>query len=268
MKYWKIIVGVLIFMGAQITAGFVGALLALDKSSLKHAAEGGKPQLPPEILAILTVISGIIAIIIICFALKTINLKAALTPSGITRGRNWLAGLTAVVGCICGFFAIDILSDMVVLPDTMQSTFLGMSQSTVAIVCISILGPIIEELLFRESIEGYMLRNGARPWHAIGVSALLFGLIHLNPTQVAFAIPAGILLGVVYWQTRNVWLCSIIHILNNSLAMLEMAIFGEKIKEMSYTEMIGGTGPAIGSIVGGIVACVLLLTVFCKLYKR
>lgn len=268
MKFWKIIVAVLIFIGAQVTAGVVGILLFGGNDVMEKMAKGDEPQLSSDTLAILTVASGLVALLVIHFALRTVQFKSALTPSGMDKPRNWLAGLVGVLGVMSGIFAIDVMSEMVALPDMMQDTFLGMSQSTLGIICISVLGPLIEEMLFRESIEGYMLRGGAKPWLAIGTSALFFGLIHINPVQVVFAIPAGVLLGIVYWQTRNIWLCGIIHIMNNSMAMLQMVLFGEDIKDMSYTEMIGGTGPAIASMAGAIVVCVLLMTTFCKLYKR
>ena len=49
------------------------------------------------------------------------------------------------------------------------------------------MAPLVEELLFRGAIEGHFLQTGKRPGMAILLSALIFGLIHVNPAQVPFA---------------------------------------------------------------------------------
>jgi len=75
-----------------------------------------------------------------------------------------------------------------------------------------IVGPIVEELIFRglilRSLEGYG-RN-----LAIVVSSLLFGVMHGNIPQMVFAFLTGLILGYAASRYSIVW-CIILHIFNN-----------------------------------------------------
>ncbi len=76
-----------------------------------------------------------------------------------------------------------------------------------------------EELLFR----GVILSN-LKPYGkgmAVIVSALLFGLMHMNAAQLLYATAAGIVLGLVYVKTNSLWLCVLIHFCNNFFSILE-----------------------------------------------
>ena len=76
-----------------------------------------------------------------------------------------------------------------------------------------------EELLFR----GVILSN-LRPYGkgmAVIVSALLFGLMHMNAAQLLYATAAGVVLGLVYIKTNSLWLCVLIHFCNNLFNILE-----------------------------------------------
>ena len=58
---------------------------------------------------------------------------------------------------------------------------MAMANNLWGILGIALVGPVVEELVFREGIQGTMERGGVKPWIAILVSALCFGLIHFNP---------------------------------------------------------------------------------------
>ena len=76
-----------------------------------------------------------------------------------------------------------------------------------------------EELLFR----GIILSN-LKPYGkgmAVVVSALLFGLMHMNAAQLLYATAAGIVLGLVYVKTNSLWICILIHFCNNMFSVLE-----------------------------------------------
>jgi membrane protease YdiL (CAAX protease family) len=85
----------------------------------------------------------------------------------------------------------------------------------------SIVGPVLEEYLFRGILLRGLLRN-YRPWVAIGQSALLFGVFHMNPAQGLSALLFGLLLGWLYYRTQSLALCVSLHALNNALAFFMM----------------------------------------------
>ena len=93
-----------------------------------------------------------------------------------------------------------------------------------------------EEVVFREGIQGCLLRGGVKPWTAAVVSALCFGIIHLNPAQVPFAFVVGLMLAVIYQKTGNVVITSLLHILNNSVSVALMRVLGDGAEEFTLTE--------------------------------
>ena len=110
------------------------------------------------------------------------------------------------------------LQQLLHLPDWNGKTFEKATQTPLfATVIIVLAGPIFEELLFRGVILQGLLRSH-RPWVAIAQSAVLFGIMHLNPTQSINAVFIGLVFGWLYYRTRSLWLCMASHCLFNSLA--------------------------------------------------
>lgn len=82
-----------------------------------------------------------------------------------------------------------------------------------------VLGPIAEELIFRQYfLKGLLGRH--RPWAAILISGVAFGLVHVLPTQVWPAVILGILFGVVFYQTKSIGNTILLHCFTNMLVLL------------------------------------------------
>ena len=129
---------------------------------------------------------------------------------------------------LMGFGAITLLGALVdeldFLPDWLEMTFDQMLSSWVGVLDIALLSPILEELMFRGAITRELLRK-FRPGMAIVISGLLFGLIHFNPVQSVFGFLAGMLLAWLYWRTRSVVPCIVVHVLNNSLSVWTLLVY-------------------------------------------
>ena len=93
----------------------------------------------------------------------------------------------------------------------------------IALYMTTVLAPAFaEELLFR----GVIYTN-LRPWGkhiAIGGSAVLFGMMHMNTAQFFYTVSAGILLAVLYEMTGSVWSGILIHLCNNFYSVFQAAI--------------------------------------------
>jgi len=85
-----------------------------------------------------------------------------------------------------------------------------------AALALAIVAPLSEELLCRSWVLGSLLPRW-KPWRAIGLSAAIFGLMHLNPWQFIYATLLGLSFGWIFWRTGAVWLCVLAHGLNNGL---------------------------------------------------
>lgn len=86
---------------------------------------------------------------------------------------------------------------------------------------VIIIGPIIEELIFRKILLGKLLEKFSnRPIKAIVYSALIFGIVHLNIIQGVAAFGGGIILGLIYYYTKSIKATIFAHILNNFLIVI------------------------------------------------
>lgn len=82
----------------------------------------------------------------------------------------------------------------------------------------AILPGLVEETVFRGWILGALRPFGER--RALLLSALIFGLMHGNLTQVPFAFLLGMLFGFLYLRTGRLWIGMVIHALNNALSVV------------------------------------------------
>ena len=87
--------------------------------------------------------------------------------------------------------------------------------AVVFIVLIGVLPGFGEELFFRGFIQRRMLQR-YRPWLAIGITSLVFGLFHVTPHGIALATIIGVWLGVIAWRTGSIWPSACCHAFINS----------------------------------------------------
>lgn len=93
------------------------------------------------------------------------------------------------------------------------------AQALIAVFSILVVAPLFEEFLFRGLVMGELLTI-MRPWAAITLQALLFGIAHGVLFQSVFAFAVGIVLGIVYYRTRSIKAASVCHSMFNASAVL------------------------------------------------
>ena len=235
------ILALIVFTVMQAVAGVAIYAVAVikDPELLKKVAQTGDQSMlesavSADAIAWGVLLSGLVTVGIIAL-LKMIDWNTVLDFKMI----NWKAGTLAILGAICIIFFFDVIEEIVDLPNLLEDQFTDMSNSLVGVISIGIIGPIIEEFVFREGVLGYMLRGGMNKWVAISASALAFGIIHINPAQVPFAAAMGIVLGIIYYKTGNIVIPCLLHILNNSVAVWQMYSMGEAAKDFSLLEEMG-----------------------------
>ena len=165
---------------------------------------------------------------------------------------SWRSGrfLWAFFGALAVILALNIFSEWMSLPDLIEDAVCDLVRRPLGVVAIALLGPVAEELCFRGAVIGGMLRQGCRPWTAVAVSSLLFGLIHMNPAQVPFAAAMGLVLGVLYLRTGSL-----------------IRLMGDAAREFTLTGWMGTPLAALASLASFSLG-VFLLWRFLRLDKR
>ncbi len=87
------------------------------------------------------------------------------------------------------------------------------------LLSVVLLGPIVEELIFR-GIQYRYLRRIRDGWFVIVLTAISFGVWHLEPVQMVYTAIIGLGMGIAYYATENLNVPIFIHILNNFLSTL------------------------------------------------
>ena len=218
------------------------ALIALPSTWIQIMNNGGDVSnfTPGETTITTTglamVLSGIAMIWhLIHFKYVKFNLKSFGEVSGKTIGLS-------IPLIVAGMLFINLCSEFIGLPDLMQDTFRAMSRNVFGIISITIMAPLVEELLFRGAIQGYMLRKEMKPLHAILIASAIFGIVHMNPIQIPFAFAIGLIFGWLYYRTGSVVPGIIGHFINNSIACLQMATLTEEEFNTKTIEWLGA-GP-------------------------
>ncbi|WP_321478653.1 type II CAAX endopeptidase family protein [uncultured Bacteroides sp.] len=168
--------------------------------------------------------------------------------------------LYSSIMALSAIFLIDyLMSFMSWLPDWMEDSFDALQAGSLGIICIALLGPILEELLFRGAVTKILLQKYT-PTKAIFLSALIFGIFHLNPAQIVGAGLMGVILAWIYYKTASLIPCILMHVINNSLSVY----LNIKYPDANYTEDILGSNYYIWLLLAG----VLFLSTFLLMNKR
>jgi len=163
-------------------------------------------------MAVLQIFASFLAI---WFMMAIFN-KEPLTNIGLSvkgRGKEMLAGLGAALLFIGGIFLILWCFDAIIVVG--EQPVLLSSQIMVSLMLF--VAAFDEEIVFR----GYVLNNlmdSMNRWWALGISSLVFALMHAgNPNVWSTFVPmtelfaAGFILGISYTFTKNLWFPTFFH---------------------------------------------------------
>jgi membrane protease YdiL (CAAX protease family) len=103
---------------------------------------------------------------------------------------------------------------------------------------IAVLPALGEELVFRGVVQQQLMRRIQSPWVAILVSAFIFSMAHFQFEGFLPRMLLGILLGWLYWQTRNFWVPVLAHFFNNGIQVCGQYLYGNKISSIDLEQDI------------------------------
>lgn len=147
--------------------------------------------------------------------------KAGTYKSALPLFREWRfdAFLVAVTLGVFGLSVLIQIATEAMLPNVASlmndvlSLALGGNQ-VIALLAAVVFAPICEEV----TIRGIALRRCERAFGLVGcmlITAVLFGVMHLNPIQGLYALPMGLAWGFIGYKTHSVIPGIVCHALNN-----------------------------------------------------
>lgn len=104
-------------------------------------------------------------------------------------------------------------------------------------------GPALGEELWCRGFLGRGLIANHGIIKGVLLSSLLFGIMHVEPRQVAYAFVLGIILHCVYLWTRSLFMPMLLHFMNNSLSMIQISRDGPPLEILNKIETAGSSSP-------------------------
>lgn len=147
--------------------------------------------------------------------------------------------LISIVFAMTGMYAVELVSSQFDIPNNLEEQFQAMAGTISGFLGIGIVGPIMEEIIMRRVILKEMAKATKSMWWGIIISSALFAIIHINPVQIVFAMPAGIFLGWIYCKTGSLLVPICIHIINNTISFVLMSVGTEGEGEFSLNSTLG-----------------------------
>lgn len=153
--------------------------------------------------------------------LREAKKRMALSHLRRERPRNYIIALL-VSGC--AVLGLNLLFDLTGIIDNSaayQAVAAGQLSASLAVglICYGIVSPLAEELVFRGIVYNELKRSYKLPL-AMLISALLFGLYHMNPVQGGYGFIMGLLLAYLYEYFGNFLWPALVHMLANCLAYI------------------------------------------------
>lgn len=128
-------------------------------------------------------------------------------------------------------------------------------------IVIAVVPGLCEEFFFRGAILGNLLPFGRT--NAVLISSLFFAVMHQNAGQLFYTFAVGIVLGLVYERTGSIWNCTVIHILNNFLSVLEQTVYTAPYDPVTVNAVLLCIEGAV-YLLGTVSAAILVMRYFLK----
>lgn len=99
------------------------------------------------------------------------------------------------------------------------------------IVVTSVIGPILEEIIFRKIIFGTLVPKLGFFLSAL-ISASVFAIVHLDFSHLLIYTSMGLVFAYLYSKTKQILVPIVAHVMMNTIVVLGQTIFAERLEDM------------------------------------
>jgi hypothetical protein len=130
-----------------------------------------------------------------------------------------------------------------------------------ALIVLAAAPALFEEVLFRGGFQQVFIGWTKNKWAGIIITSVLFSAIHFSYFGFLARAALGVVLGLIFYYSKNIWLSIFLHFLNNAFVVTQLYIVSRQGKSIEKT--LDESMP----IWWGAIALVVLI-VFFKPFKR
>ena len=205
----------------DMLVGIVAMLAAyalLIGSAFGFKAVGGVGASIKVVMPVLLVLALVLPAIVLVTYLKHRGLPLGFRPLG-ARGWHlvWQVPAAIVGATVC----TSIVGTLLGMEPASRSGTYGAGTTLVLFTlgAYLLIGPFLEELVFRRLIMGYLDRHMPAAASVL-LSSLAFGLAHIAPAAIIYTFFAGLSFALATRWHRSLWAGFILHMCNNVLVQL------------------------------------------------
>jgi membrane protease YdiL (CAAX protease family) len=127
------------------------------------------------------------------------------------------------------------------LEETYKSAMLGMAtMKTPADFLLSLLvlaaaPALFEEVLFRGGFQQIFIGWTKSKWAGIIITSIFFSAIHFSYFGFLPRLALGIVLGLIFYYSKNIWLNIFLHFLNNAFVVTQLYVLSRQAKSVAKT---------------------------------
>jgi membrane protease YdiL (CAAX protease family) len=220
------------------------------------------PNLPADISFMLLYFCSMFTIYGATLLIERAAFKRVLPVYNSRRGFNPVSLLLGVV-LIISISIVLLPLEGVLSPDSR-----AFGDGPCTLIAVVVLAPIFEEMIFRARLYNILSRNTS-PLMSASLSAIAFGVVHMEPIVVVEALVVGVVLSYYYLSKRSIFAPVILHMFNNAIGylLIVMSYRGESLRSIVSS---GEMQLAVYLVATAIVVCsaVVILRFFVKEKRR
>jgi sodium transport system permease protein len=176
---------------------------------------------------VLTLAVGMLGPVLLCIRLLKLDFRETLhlrRPPALAMLAATLLGVSSFVwvSALTHLFYDTFLPVPEVFEEMLREAFStprDWSGKLLMVAVVAVTPAICEEAIFRGWLLS-SLRGRVKPWTAIILTAVIFGVFHLSIYRFLGTASLGLLMGWMVWQTRSIWPAVLYHLLNNACSVL------------------------------------------------
>jgi membrane protease YdiL (CAAX protease family) len=270
--------GISLILGGMISFSIVAVLLDIPFTGLQSALLQPKNA---SIAQFANALASIIAFGLPGIAVAFFSKNKVVSELGFVRIKNWNQIGLVILIAITGLFLSGALGDLTEriptpialknwatqMEDQYKKALYAMTQMKsvldllFAIIAVAVVPAIVEELFFRASLQKIIMDWTGKPYVAIIVTAVIFSAFHFSYFGFLSRMSLGIILGIIYFYTKTIWLPMLMHFINNGIGITTLYFVRDNPKKMDA--VIDGNLPFYWVIVA-----LFVIIILCKKLKE
>lgn len=199
-------------------------------------------------LRIIQVISTFFAMAIPAFIFARIISNKPFQRLGyntIISGKQILAVFVIAFAALIVSGSLSMLNELIPLSKTAEKYFKGledeynkqvfaianmktMQDYLMSLLIIALLPAMFEEMLFRGSLQPIIINITKNAFVGILITSILFSAVHASFYGFLPRLALGIILGYIYYYSKNIWLSILMHFLNNAVGITQLYAISRK----------------------------------------